>query len=200
MNVVPVISHDAAVGRVRRAAQTNTTSGLAVVRPQSDPGADVVGVCKAVGEGSPPSSAVILLELPTPPSVNQLYRNKRGHGRVKTQVYQDWQGHAGWRLKLQNPGHIAGPVIIVVNIERTNNAADVDNRIKATFDLLVTHRVIEDDSRVAAFCAAWAKPASGIMRLAILPASNLTTKFQLAPDGRHGGWFFDAPQLEQEPA
>lgn len=164
-------------------------------------GAEAVAVRTTAGEVVLPSSpAVTFLELPTPPSVNAMYRNAAGKGRVDTQLYKDWKGHAGWRLRLQKPETITGPVLILVNIERTSDLADVDNRIKALFDLLVTHGVIVDDRFVLGFTAAWAPSRDGLARLAIMPAANLTVQFQLAPDGRTGGWFIPAPQLEQEPA
>lgn len=145
------------------------------------------------------ASAVTLLTLPVPPSVNELYANRPGKGRVKTRVYADWQGHAGWRLREQKPQAVPGRVIVLINFERTNAMADVDNRVKATLDLLVKHQVIEDDRFVTAAVIAWSPPANAEMRLAIVPAANLTAQFQLAPDGAHGGWHISAPHKEQEP-
>lgn len=36
------------------------------------------------------------LVLPLPPSVNNLYANRRGGGRVKTRDYRGWLAEAGW--------------------------------------------------------------------------------------------------------
>ena len=150
--------------------------------------------------GDAPSSAVTYIEVPTPPSVNAMYRNAPGRGRVETQLYRDWKGHAGWRLRLQKPQAIQGEVVIMVNLERGQVASDVDNRIKALFDLLVTYGVITDDRFVVAFCAAWSPPANGLARITIMPAHSFSPEFQLAPDGRSGGWRISAPAMEEDDA
>jgi Holliday junction resolvase RusA-like endonuclease len=142
----------------------------------------------------------ISLELPCPPSVNELFWNKPGRGRVKTRVYADWLGHAGWRLREQRPGRIAGRVIIVMSIERSNANADIDNRIKPILDLLVSQHVIDDDRFVVGLCIAWAPAASKLARVMILPAGNYAFDFHLATDGATGGWFMQAPQPELESA
>lgn len=170
----------------------------------SDPEAEKAQVCTTAGEVLlPASSAVTFLELPTPPSVNAMFRNVRrlkgkGTGRVETELYRDWKGHAGWRLREQRPQPVPGRVLIIINIERLSDFADIDNRVKATLDLLVKHQVIDDDRFVSGVAIAWAPPRNAAMRLAIMPAANLSLRFQLAQDGATGGWFFDAPQPEEE--
>lgn len=138
----------------------------------------------------------VSLTLPMPPSVNEMFRNVPGRGRVKTAVYLDWKGHAGWTLKEQRPTSIKGPVLIVVSVERGSASADLDNRIKALFDLLVEHCVIEDDKHVVGFCAAWAPPSSKLARVMVLPAASALFEFQLASDRLTGGWFLSEPQPE----
>lgn len=147
-------------------------------------------------QGNAPSS--ISLELPLPPSVNAMFRNVKGVGRVKTREYLDWAGHAGWVLRSQNHGHMPGRVVILISAERPNAGADIDNRIKALFDLLVKHKVIEDDSKVVGFCAAWAPKANRLAHLLIMPAFDMALNFRLAKDGAHGGWYLDAPNNEDE--
>lgn len=142
----------------------------------------------------------IALTLPMPPSVNELFWNKPGRGRVKTRIYDDWLGHAGWTLRSQKPGRIAGRVIVVMSVERSNANADVDNRIKPILDLLVGQHVIDDDRFVVGLCIAWAPASSKLARVMILPAGNYAFDFHLASDGATGGWFMQAPQLEPEPA
>jgi crossover junction endodeoxyribonuclease RusA len=159
--------------------------------------AEAVGVCAGDGQGC--LSPITTLVLPTPPSVNAMFRNVPGKGRARTKLYEDWLGHAGWRLRAQRPAKVAGPVLILVGIERTSLSADVDNRIKALFDLLVAHNVIDNDKHIVGFAAAWSPDRDRLARLAIVPAGNLTAQFHLASDGAHGGWFLQAPQSEQEP-
>ena len=134
----------------------------------------------------------VSLTLPCPPSTNELWRNRPG-GRVRTRVYDDWRGHAGWRLREQRPGCVAGSVLVMISVERGSAAADIDNRIKALLDLLVEHKVIEDDKHVVGLCAAWAPPAAKMARIKIMRADTYDFTFQLASDGQHGGWFISAP-------
>lgn len=181
------------------AAQHHTTGGVSQARPLSDPGTDEVGVRKTAGEVIPlPSPAVVFLELPLPPSTNNLYQNRKGKGRAETAQYRDWKGHAGWRLREQRPASLHGPVVIVLNAERANSQADIDNRVKALFDLLVAHKVIDDDRHVVGFAAAWAPSGNGLVRVAVIPAGNISIDFQLATVRGAGGWFIPASQSEQE--
>jgi crossover junction endodeoxyribonuclease RusA len=90
---------------------------------------------------------MISLTLPLPPSTNSLYRNVRGKGRVKTQRYQTWLNAAGWHVKEQRPKPIKGPVIIHIKLDlRNKGRKDCSNYIKALEDLLVSHKLIADDS------------------------------------------------------
>lgn len=135
--------------------------------------------------------------LPMPPSVNECFRNLPGKGRVKTGVYLDWRGHAGWVLRDQKPELVTGHVVVVLSMERTSVLADVDNRIKAMLDLL-KGTVIVDDRFVVAVCAAWAPPSSKLARVMVLPAASYDFSFQLAGSGSEGGWFLKEPQPEPE--
>jgi Holliday junction resolvase RusA-like endonuclease len=141
---------------------------------------------------SPP---IVQLTLPAPPSANALFRNT-ATGRVRTELYDQWLSHAGWRLRAQRPRLVAGPVVILIGVERTNALADIDNRIKPTLDLLVKQHVIEDDRFVIGVAAAWSPSRDGLMRVAIIPAANIAVRFQLADPG-HGGWFLEGPSTEE---
>ncbi len=133
--------------------------------------------------------AHVSVEIPVPPSVNDMFRNVRGKGRVKTAAYADWLGHAGWVLRSQNPSRIGGRVVLVLSVERMSKSADIDNRVKAILDLLVTHGVIDDDRNVVGFAVAWAPAANKLARILVLPAADLAADFKLADDGTTGGWF-----------
>lgn len=162
----------------------------AALNPEAEKGA---GAC-AEDEAILASSSMTTLLLPSPPSTNNLFRNTR-RGRVKSEHYERWISEAGWRLKLQRPAPVLGPVVVLIGVERTNTRADIDNRIKPTLDLLVAHQLIKDDSLVIGVAAAWSPAANGLMRVAIIPASDLVVRFQLA-DVAHGGWFLEAPTNE----
>lgn len=86
---------------------------------------------------------MICLTLPTPTSTNRLY--KRVGPRVfKSKEYRAWIKEAGWSLKAQKPGSIKGAVELEYTFGKSRK--DIDNCVKAANDLLVRHRVIEDDS------------------------------------------------------
>ena len=84
------------------------------------------------------------LILPMPPSVNSLYRNVPGRGRVPSGLYQRWRKAADDAMWGQKKQRIEGPVIIVITLQ-PKGRYDVDNKIKAVLDLLVRYGIIEDD-------------------------------------------------------
>lgn len=103
-----------------------------------------------------PAVDLVRLDLPEPPSANELFRNvSPGHraaakargqmlpGRLKTEAYRTWENAAGWALNSQRPGRIDGAYEITVEAGPTNK--DLGNLIKATEDFLVDHGVIRDD-------------------------------------------------------
>lgn len=89
---------------------------------------------------------MITLALPKPPSVNALFANASGRGRIKTKEYRAWIEAAGWELLSQKPVKITGPVALDYVFEDSGRG-DLANYEKATTDLLVTHGIIEDDKR-----------------------------------------------------
>lgn len=153
-----------------------------------NPEADVaLGVRQ--GEGAVSAFSPTTVVVPVPPSVNKMFRNVPGKGRCRTKLYDTWKHEAGWRLRAQKPAHVAGQVLLLIAVERSWDMADIDNRTKALLDLLVTHKVIEDDSKVVGFCIAWAPMREDDARLLIFPAMNCTVQFELAPDGKSGGFY-----------
>ena len=87
----------------------------------------------------------IRLELPLPPSVNALYANVPGKGRVKTKAYREWI-RAAWYVSL--PAHpyarIEGSFTAEVAIFQPKGG-DLDGRLKALFDFCKTIGAIKDD-------------------------------------------------------
>ena len=45
-----------------------------------------------------------------PPSVNTIYRNVKGRGRVKSERYRKWINSVNWQLNAQAPQKIDGEV------------------------------------------------------------------------------------------
>ena len=94
---------------------------------------------------------MIEIRLPLPPSVNGLYANIPGKGRVKSSGYRKWINAAGWALIEQKPATVSGDYDMWLYFEWPDNRRrDIGNLEKAVSDLLVTHKVIEDDSRCQA--------------------------------------------------
>jgi Holliday junction resolvase RusA-like endonuclease len=147
--------------------------------------------------------APTFLTLPIPPSVNDAYANRKGkgRGRVLTGKAIDWKLHAGHVLKAQRPQHFTCPVLIIVNVERRSAMADVDNRMKLLFDLLVSEDVIVDDRFITGFATAWSPNHSERLHLAIMPVGPLAITFQPSQqNGAVGGWIIQAPEHEEKDA
>ena len=147
---------------------------------------------QARAAGSEP--AAVTFTMPVPPSVNELFRNVPGRGRVKTRVYDNWRAHALTVLRLQRVPRIEGCVLVVFGVERTSSRADIDNRVKGMLDAIVEAGIIGDDSQVTGFCAAWTPAANGLAHVQILPVGSIDFSFHPSPDGASGGVFISAPQ------
>lgn len=87
-----------------------------------------------------------LISLPMPPSVNGLYANSKHGGRHKTREYRNWIKNAGWEIKLQKPISILGKYKFFLTLPKMPKNADPDNRLKASLDLLVSLKLVQDDS------------------------------------------------------
>jgi len=92
------------------------------------------------------------LELPFPPSVNQIWRAVNGR-TIKSKRYRDWQVEAGTELICQNPEKHEGPVHITMTFGLPDKRRrDIDNLAKPVNDLLVHHQVIQRDDVVFLPC------------------------------------------------
>jgi crossover junction endodeoxyribonuclease RusA len=112
---------------------------------------------------------MIRIDLPKPPSVNNLYINVQGRGRVKSPKYRAWIEQA-WRvLMVAQPARLEGPVSIECQFE-DKGSGDIDNFSKAVLDLLVLYQVIEDDRRsiVRRLNLSWSPDIAGC-RVTITP-------------------------------
>lgn len=88
----------------------------------------------------------VRISLPWPPSVNGMYLNVKGRGRMKTPAYSKWIVEAGWTIRAQRPRKFTVPVNITIELcPPSRRAFDLDNKNKALLDLLVKHDVIPDD-------------------------------------------------------
>mgnify|MGYP000392102332 FL=1 len=96
-----------------------------------------------------------------PPSVNALYRNVPGVGRVKTQKYEQWIRSTGFEVIAQRPKAIEGRYHLTIRAERTGKRRDLDNILKALNDLLVKVHIVEDDSKMESVTASWSDDVEG---------------------------------------
>ncbi|HEU5019659.1 MAG TPA: RusA family crossover junction endodeoxyribonuclease [Pseudolabrys sp.] len=140
-------------------------------------------------EGSVEMAGPTTFTMPIPPSVNQMFRNVRGKGRVKTGHYEAWSAAAATSMRLQQVQPVTGPVLVIFGVERHSLAADIDNRIKAMLDAIVKAKIIRDDSDVTAFAAAWLPSANGLAHVQIFPTTELGIVFHPSRDRVTGGWF-----------
>ncbi len=117
---------------------------------------------------------MIVLNLPFPPSTNNLFVNGL-RGRFPSQKYADWITEAGWELTRQRPAKVAGQVNLIFEFQegRDKRKRDVTNLIKAPEDLLVKHGVIEadDGSIVRKVEASWNAEVEGV-RITIHPVTT----------------------------
>lgn len=95
------------------------------------------------------------LHLPLPPSVNEIYANVSGKGRVKTKRYQSWLRAAGNEAMTQPRFRVEGAYILDITVCRGNLRRDLDNCAKAVSDALVAWEYVEDDRHMAELHVRW---------------------------------------------
>jgi len=118
----------------------------------------------------------IVVTLPMPPSVNELFFNttaaqravaaQKGRslpGRLKSEKYRSWINHAGWELKAARQMPIHGPVAIAYLVP-DKGGCDLGNLEKAVTDLLVRHQLIDGDGRkvVRKIAMEWSPDVAGV--------------------------------------
>lgn len=83
-----------------------------------------------------------------PPSVNNLFVNVRGRGRVKSKAYRDWIAANAWKVQRLEPitAPRFGVSLWVYGGEGLNMGRDIDNMAKPVLDLLVATKRIPGDS------------------------------------------------------
>lgn len=105
-----------------------------------------------------------VIDLPFPPSVNNLFINVK-RGRIRSQKYEDWIQEAGTEILRQRPSKVAGPVSLFFEFRQIDKRKrDITNLLKAPEDLLVRHGIIEadDNSIVRAVHASWSEAVEGV--------------------------------------
>lgn len=126
------------------------------------------------------ATALFSVELPIPPSSNNMFTNLRRGGRIKSREYKAWRDIAVadiherlCRVRPYVP--IDQPCDVAIELPRPNKNSDVDNRIKAVLDALQHGGAIANDKCVEAVLIRWT-PALELKtaRVAVWPALELT--------------------------
>lgn len=138
--------------------------------------------------------APVAFTLPVPPSVNELYRNLPGRGRVQSAVYHEFIRFGITSIRNQKVQPVPGRVMAIFGVERSSLAADIDNRLKAMLDTIVKAEVIKDDNMVTAIAVCWSPRANGLAHVILMPVQKIELSFLPSPDGASGGWYLPAPQ------
>lgn len=115
-----------------------------------------------------------VIELPFPPSTNNLFINSR-HGRFRSQKYDSWIMEAGNEILRQRPSKHDGQVFLSFEFQegRDNRRRDISNLIKAPEDLLVSHGIIKADDQtvVRKIDLSWSPDVKGV-RITIRPVAD----------------------------
>lgn len=96
------------------------------------------------------TKAGFVLDLPIPPSVNNMFPGRAG--RFKSKQYRAWIKEAGQEINMQKVWPVSGPYALTLELPEKMRG-DVDNRLKGVADLLVSHRLTPDDSRAVSATA-----------------------------------------------
>lgn len=91
---------------------------------------------------------LILAGLPMPPSVNELFANVAGKGRIRSDRYRIWAQAAGWAVRAAAQGRrVGGPVRLTYVFGEGGTKADLGNLEKALTDLMVDLCLIDGDGK-----------------------------------------------------
>ena len=82
-----------------------------------------------------------------PGSVNGLFRNVPGVGRVKTTKYRAWQNENLWLLKTLRLPSFDGPVRVDYSLP-AKSRMDIDNPLKGLNDLLQASGILANDRQI----------------------------------------------------
>lgn len=97
------------------------------------------------------SDFALTIDLPLPPSANELFANLPGKGRVKTKAYKKWIEEARWHIitawraagKPEAPKD--APMFLWLRLGLKQRRRDAGNCLKAVEDVLVKELPIPDD-------------------------------------------------------
>lgn len=98
---------------------------------------------------------IFQIDLPVPPSVNNLFINKRGRGgRIISPKYRAWKNEASialWQRGKPLPAPINRAVSVMIEVSQKCRC-DLDNMAKPLLDFLVSHAILHDDNKRVVRC------------------------------------------------
>jgi Holliday junction resolvase RusA-like endonuclease len=106
-----------------------------------------IGLIPADAVPPRPAGTAARVELPPPPSVNNLFRNVPGVGRVKSSEYKAWLALAAPLLARLRPppAYPCGVNLAVVGGPGLSRRRDIDNLVKPVLDAAVAAGVLAAD-------------------------------------------------------
>lgn len=113
------------------------------------------------GGAIPSEARTVTLQLPKPPSVNRLWRKNPHGGMYLDKGYMAWRNDAARMLLVQRRPRVNGRFTASIIVDAAGRRGDVDNRIKATLDVLQYCGVITNDSLCDRVTAEWGIAPTG---------------------------------------
>jgi crossover junction endodeoxyribonuclease RusA len=115
------------------------------------------------------------IELPLPPSANNLFINLRGGGRALAPKYRAWREAAVATIAVTVGGaRVAGPYALRIEAGRPDKRRrDLDGLLKGISDALVKGQAVDDDSVCESIEAKWVPGIPGLVRVLVLPAARV---------------------------
>ena len=99
--------------------------------------------------------------LPTPPSVNSLWR-MAGKRMYRSKKYMEWIGECALALELEKRPEIDYPFNVEIIVGRpSKRRMDIDNRAKSVMDVLQHCGVIKDDCLANRITMMWSNDIDG---------------------------------------
>lgn len=114
------------------------------------------------------------IDLPLPPTGNQLFINLKRGGRTLKPVYRQWRDNAAALIAVQAAGsRVSGPYALHISAGRPDRRKrDIDNIIKPISDALVKGGLVDDDSDCQCVKAEWIAGMAGV-RVMVIPTKRI---------------------------
>ena len=93
----------------------------------------------------PITKRATIVDVPLPPSTNNLFFNMASGGRKITEKYRAWKNEAAQMVRAQGVRRVPGRVFLSYTFEDGATKADIGNLEKAATDMLVDLGVIDGD-------------------------------------------------------